>query len=1017
MRLLSSTMARCSFALMATLAAGALFRMSSGSTHGNEPETAKPSQAERFFLDQAEPILAKHCYSCHSADAKSLKGDLRLDIPSGWKRGGESGEPAIVPGDLEKSPLIKAIRHDGTEMPPGKKLSDAEIDILSQWVKNGAADNRADKPVAPVEDKSRWWSLEKLVKPAVPETTQAPDSWKAHPVDRFLAKELAAKGLTPNGEADRRTLIRRATYDLTGLPPTPEQVEAFVNDKDPACYEKLIDRLLDSPQYGERWGRHWLDLVHFGESHGYDKDQPRPNAWPYRDYVIRSFNQDKPYTRFVQEQVAGDVLFPGTVDGIEALGFISAGPWDLIGHAEVPESKLDGKIARHLDRDDMVTVTISTFCSMTVHCAQCHNHKFDPIPQADYYALQSVFAAVDRADKQYDADPAVAQKRQELVTLLEKERQVAADIKAKMHAAAGPTLAELETRIEALQKNKPQQPPEFGWHSQLVTNPTDVKWVQVDLGEPKLITQVVMNPCFDDFGGIGAGFGFPRRFQIEASDDPQFQGVVHTIKPRSDADYPPPGIAPQRFAAQAITARYVRITATLLAKRTDDFMFALSELQVFNQEGANLAKGAPVTALDSIEAPTRWSAKNLTDGLYPRGDSAAELAADRESLERLLSQKVPAELRKAQQDNLASQAAINTQLAQLPPMRTTYAGTVHKGSGAFTGTGGNGGKPRPIFVLARGDIRRPGAPALPGALSAVSVLPARFEVSPDAPEGERRAALAKWLTHPDNPLLWRSIANRVWQFHFGQAIVETSNDFGRMGQQPTHPELLNYLAATLRDDFGGSLKKLHRLVMLSSAYRQSSEINAKAQLIDPENHLLWRMNRRKLEAEAIRDSILSVAGKLNPAVGGPSFKDFVVEHPEHSPHYEYELADADNPEFHRRSVYRFVVRSRQQPFLSVMDCADPSLLVEKRNQTITPLQALAQLNNQLVLVMAKHFAERLTKEAGTDPAAQIQRGMELTCLRKATPEELAVLTEHLQKHGLPETCRVLLNLNEFVFVD
>ncbi|MGV3606788.1 MAG: DUF1553 domain-containing protein [Planctomycetaceae bacterium] len=1002
-----------------TLASVAGVLLCGSVTPSLQGEDAPPAQAEadKFFREQAEPILAKHCYSCHSAEAKSLKGDLRLDLPSGWKRGGESGEAAIIPGDAEKSPLIKAIRYDGLEMPPDKKLSYAEIAILTKWVTDGAKDNRADKPLTPAEDKSRWWSLEKLTRPAIPEVSSAPKNWQSHPVDRFLAKELAAKGLTPNAEADRRTLIRRATYDLTGLPPTPEQVAAFVADQDPAVYEKLIDRLLDSPQYGERWGRHWLDLVHFGESHGYDKDQPRPNAWPYRDYVIRSFNQDKPYTRFVQEQVAGDVLFPDTVDGMEALGFISAGPWDLIGHAEVPESKLDGKIARHLDRDDMVTTTISTFCSMTVHCAQCHNHKFDPIPQADYYALQSVFAALDRADKRYDADPAIGHKRKDLLVQLDKHRAQGNEIKAKVHAAAGPMLKEMEGRIAALQSNKPQQPVEFGWHSNLTNNENDVKWVQVDLGAPKLITSVVMNPCFDDFGGIGAGFGFPRRFQIEASDDPQFQGLVQVIKAAEETDYPAPGLKPQRFTMDGVSARYVRITATRLAHRTSDYMFALSELQVLGTDGVNLAKGAPVAALDSIEALPRWSQKNLTDGLYPRADASEELKVEREAMERLLVEKVPKDLRDAQTANLQLQSDVNAQLAALPPQQVVFAGTIHTGTGTFTGTGASGGKPRPIHVLSRGDIRRPGAEASPGTLSAVSALPSRFELPADAPESARRAALAQWLTHPDNPLLWRSVANRVWQYHFGQAIVETSNDFGRMGQLPSHPDLLNYLAITMRDDFGGSFKKMHRHLMLSSAYKQSSQSNPQAAAIDPENRLVWRMNRRKLEAEAVRDSILSVAGKLNPMVGGPSFKDFVVEHPEHSPHYEYELADADNPAFYRRSVYRFVVRSRQQPFLSVLDCADPSLLVEKRNQTITPLQALAQLNNQLVLVMSKHFAERLTKEAGNDPAAQVKRGVELTCLREPTAEELTALTAHVQKHGLPETCRVLLNLNEFVFVD
>jgi len=261
--------------------------------------------------------------------------------------------------------------------------------------------------------KARLWSLQPLQQPAIPHFS-ASNPADANPIDAFVRAKLDEKGLQRAPPADRRTLIRRLYFDLTGLPPTPEQIDAFVADPDPRAYAKLVDHLLDSPRYGERWARHWLDVVHYGETHGYDKDKPRPNAWPYRDYVIRAFNEDKPYARFVQEQLAGDVLFPGTRDGIEALGFIAAGPWDLIGHEEVPETKIDGKIARHLDRDDMVMNTMQTFNSLTVQCAQCHDHKFDPIAQADYYRLQAVFAAIDRTNKKYDPDPAVAQQRAEL---------------------------------------------------------------------------------------------------------------------------------------------------------------------------------------------------------------------------------------------------------------------------------------------------------------------------------------------------------------------------------------------------------------------------------------------------------------------------------------------------------------------------------------------------------------------------------------------------------------------------
>src|SRR5262249_14414499 len=283
----------------------------------------------------------------------------------------------------------------------------------------GATHARSDG----ANDQSRHWAWRPIKRPAVPKVSSAirdPRAPIRNPIDSFIAARLAQAGLKMSAEADRRTLIRRLSFDLLGLPPTPERVQQFVSDRDPQAYEKLVDELLQSPRYGERWARHWLDVVHYGDTHGYDKDKPRPNAWPYRDYVIRALNEDKPYARFVQEQLAGDVLFPGTRDGIEALGFIAAGPWDLIGHEEVPESKTDGKIARHLDRDDMVANTLQTFNSLTVQCAQCHNHKFDPIPQDDYYSLQAVFAALDRTDKQYDIAPAVAKQRAALEAELAK---------------------------------------------------------------------------------------------------------------------------------------------------------------------------------------------------------------------------------------------------------------------------------------------------------------------------------------------------------------------------------------------------------------------------------------------------------------------------------------------------------------------------------------------------------------------------------------------------------------------
>ena len=816
-----------------------------------------------------------------------------------------------------------------------------------------------------------------------------------NPIDSFVRAKLKEKGLTPAPEADRRTLVRRLYFDIIGLPPTPEEVDAFVTDKDANAYEKLVDKLLASPHYGERWARHWLDVVHFGETHGYDKDQPRPNAWPYRDYVIRSLNADKPYGRFVAEQIAGDVLYPGTVDGIEALGFLAAGPWDFIGHVEVPESKIDGKIARHLDRDDFVVNTIGTFMGLTVHCAQCHNHKFDPISHEDYYRLQAVFAAIDRTDKAYDTDPKVAAHRTELEAKKKAAAEKLVALEADIRKKGGAELAAIEKQLADASKpaNTPK-PPEFGYHSQLSAKQDVTKWVQVDLNESVKLDRVVIKPCHDEFNNIGAGFGFPVRFRIELSDDPTFKTSV-VIADETANDFANPGLAPYAAKAEGKASRYARVTVTKLAPRQNDYMLALAELEALDAEGKNRALGKPVAALDSIEAPIRWRKSNLTDEVL-------RAALGREGLLNFHAASVAVK-------TIEVEIALNA-----GPQRVAYVGAIHTGSGTFVGTGAAGGKPRAIHILPRGDVTKPGKEVVPGALASIPGVNGNFSLPPGHTEGDRRAALAKWLTDANNPLTWRVMANRVWQYHFGRGLVDTPNDFGKMGQLPTHPELLDYLAGELREH--QSVKKLHKLIVMSATYRQVSTSNETNAKVDGDNRYLWRQNRRKLEAEAVRDSILAVAGKLDLTMGGPSFRDFVVEKPEHSPHYQYHLHDPEDAKAHRRAVYRFVVRSKQQPFMAALDCADPSLAVEKRNETLTPQQALAMLNNQLAVAMAKHFAARVEKLGATD-AERVTAAFRLALGRAPTAKERDALTAYAKEFGLANAGRVILNLNEFVFVD
>lgn len=831
---------------------GALYVQVRPSAQARQQAQSNQVQFERDI----QPILAARCLACHGERKQS--GGLRLDVRALALRGGQSGA-VIVPGNVAASLLWQRIAtEDATErMPPaGERLNSAEIHLIKTWIDAGAPwPESAASSVATVNQPQAHWAWQPIGKPAVPATAAK----FSNPIDAFIRARLAKAGLTPSPMADRRTLLRRLSFDLLGLPPTPEQVQRFVNDPDPSAYDKLVDEMLQSPRYGERWARHWLDVVHYGDTHGYDKDKPRPNAWPYRDYVIRAFNEDKPYARFVEEQIAGDVLYPGTRDGIQALGFLAAGPWDFIGHAELPESKIDGKIARHLDRDDMVANTIGTFNSVTVHCAQCHNHKFDPVPQEDYYSLQAVFSALDRADKKYFPDPAMTAR-----------------------------FNQLDGR-------------------------------QRDLAERKRVIE--------------------------------------------------------RDAAK---------------------------------EGGE--------ALTKLDAQIAEMAKEPT-----RATALVELRTERA---RLLETLMKPEKRAELAEIVPELARLNQELKGFPTPEVVYAGTVHYGTGTFTGTGASGGKPRPIFVLARGQVTTPGREVEPGALSLLSFQAARFALPKDAPEGARRAALAHWLTDKQNPLTWRSIVNRVWQYHFGAGLVTTPNDFGRNGAAPSHPELLDWLAAEFRDS-GGSLKKLHRLIVTSSTYKQISNPqpnNSQAgirnpQSLDTGNALLWRQNRRKLEAEVVRDAVLAVTGKLDLTMGGPGWQDFVIEHPEHSPHYEYGLADPNDAKTWRRSIYRFIVRSQTQPWMTALDCADPSMRVDKRNESLSPLQALALLNNGFMLTQAQHFAARLERDKPKNLAGQIVRAHGLAFGRAPSAAEETKYLAFARAYGLVNLCRLLFNLNEFAFAD
>ena len=977
----------------------------------------------RFDKDVA-PLLEMRCLSCHNEVEK--KGELDLS-----QKDSVIGN-VIAPGSPYDSKLFHAILGPEPEMPKtGKQLTPEQVSIVRDWIAAGADWPTGQVLVDNPERDLDWWSLKSLItKQATVEDSTGSDPSPnparhrpaGHiPVDHFVNSKLKEKKLTPVEAADPVTLLRRLTYDLTGLPPTPEELAAFTHDPD---WERAVDRLLDSPAFGEKFAQHWLDLARYAETHGYDKDKPRNNAWPYRDYVIKSFNEDKPFPRFVQEQVAGDALFPNNPDAITALGFLAAGPWDFIGHWEVGEAKLDGRIAKHLDRDEMVSAVFNVFQSTTVQCAQCHHHKFDPIRMEDYYRLHAVFAAVDRADRVYDGLPPEQQKRKnELLSQITERKKEQESLSTTINRIISAKTSGLDRRIAEL-KDKygtgSVQKPQFGYHSNITKNQNEEKWVQVDLGKPRSATRINLIPSFDDYAGIGAGFGFPVRFRIEVSNDASFQKDVRILIDATKVDHPNPKSRTLFCEGDGRPFRFIRVTATKLRERKNDFIFALAELEVWpEQTDNNFAAGAVVTAKDSIEQGTRWGKKNLVDGIYFKEITNPDAATELESLEKeraaLAESLRPPETDKRLAEIAGELKKLEDERKTIPAGKLVYAAaTDFPRGGRFTATAG---KPRPIHLLHRGDLSTPGDPMRPGAPPLWPTVKPEFFSGKAWDEAKARAELARYLTRKDNPLFWRSIANRVWQWTMGAPLVGTPNDFGRGGMEPSHPQLLDYLASNLRDDPNHSLKALVRKIVISNAYRRSSSGNAENAAIDGSNTYLWRGKRRRLTAEEFRDSILVISGLLDRKVGGPSFQDFVIEKPQHSPHYQYHLYDPNDPKSHRRTIYRFVVRSQPQPMLTTLDCADPSLSVPARDESTTALQALTQWNHRFVEAMSGQFADRLRKNTTSSAEAKVLLACQLALGRLPSEEEKKILTNHLSEHGEEAFARVLFNLSAFVYVD
>ena len=964
-----------------------------------DDKSSTPEQVQ-FFESQVRPVLVEQCLGCHGD--KKVKAGLRLDSRASALTGGDSG-PAVVPGKPEESPLVAAIRYEGPEMPPKGKLPQRQVEALTQWVRMGAPWPGGGSPAAggseptpgirrpgyQVTDNDRaHWSFRPLQRPSVPAISGPSGPLK--PIDAFLRAGLDAKGLKPNSPATKHELIRRATYDLTGLPPTPAEVAAFEADGSPDAFEELVDRLLESPRYGEKWGRHWLDLVRFAETNSYERDGVKPNAWRYRDYVIRSFNQDKPYGRFVREQLAGDELPDGGPDGLIATGYYRLGLWD--------DEPADREQARYDGLDDIVATTGQVFLGLTVDCARCHDHKLDPIPQKDYYRFLSFFQNVNHYRNGGPTDEATllsddAAKRAFEEANLELNRrrdQVLASVaaleeefKVGYEKARGGKLdsADLEDLTFRFYRDTWEQLPEFD-----SLKPEEAGKL------PDGLFSLVPRTRNESFGFVFEGtLAVPRdgrytfyldsddgsRLMVDGSEVVEYDGI-------HDQGHEQSGSIELKQGRRPIRLEY---------------------FQAGHGLGLGVAWSGPGFNHRSLSAP-----KGNESPSGPRALTPADFA-------RVLRREAPAILGEEKARLLRD---LRTQLGDLKKRKVPA-------DRALVVTEAGPQAPE-THVLLRGNPHSLGDKVEPGFLQVVGTsAPTLPTPLPGSKTTGRRTVLADWIASPDNPLTARVMANRVWQYHFGRGIVRSSSNLGTQGDRPTHPELLDWLASEFVAN-GWRLKPLHRLILASDAYKMSSRSDEAALAADPMNDRFWRFDMRRLTAEEIRDSILAVTGTLSPKMYGPGVYPEIpaeVMAGQSVPGAGWGKSSPEDQS--RRSVYVHVKRSLILPILETFDLAETDRSSPVRFATTQPTQALGMLNGTFMNRQAKLFADRLRREAGPEAPRQVEHALRLVTGRQPTDKEIrrgvSLIAALLERDGatpelaLESFCLVVLNLNEFLYLD